>query len=77
MSELASKKSKTTKAKGTVSVEKGPIKIEGLEDFTPEETARLLKVKQAVAQGHYTDITPEHRKLLFAQWLVEHGRLTG
>ena len=75
MSELVSKKSKATKVEETVPVETGPIEIDGLEGFTPEETTRLLKVKQDVAHGRYTDITPEHRKLLFAQWLVQHGRL--
>jgi hypothetical protein len=76
MSELVSKKSKASKAEQTVPVETGPIEIEGLADFTPEETARLLKVKQAVAQGRYSDITPEHRKLMFVQWLVKQGRLS-
>lgn len=74
MSELVdNKKRKVRKAKQTVQVETGPIEIEG---FNAEETARLLKVKMEVANGRYTDITNEHRKLLFVQWLVEHGKLS-
>jgi hypothetical protein len=76
MSELVDKKRKERKADKTVPVETGPIEIEGPEGFTPEETARLFKVKVAVANGRYSDITDEHRKLLFVQWLIEHGKLT-
>jgi len=53
----------------------GPIELEELDGFTSDEVVRLLKVKQAIADGRYTDITDEHRKLLFVQWLVEHGKL--
>jgi hypothetical protein len=74
MSEIV-KKSKERKAKDEVPVETGPIEIEELEGFTSEETFRLLRVKQAIAEGRYSDITDEHRKLLFVQWLIEHGRL--
>lgn len=76
MSEIVDKKRKERKAQETVPVEKGPIEIEGPEGFTPEETARLFKVKAEIANGRYSDITNEHRKLLFVQWLVEHGKLT-
>ena len=47
-----------------------------LEGFTPEEVAALVKTKEAVEQGHYSDLTNEHRKLLFVKWLVEHEKLT-
>jgi hypothetical protein len=58
-------------------IEAGPVGIDAtaLDYFTQEEIARLCKVKQAVAEGRYSDLTPEHRKLLFVQWLVDHGRL--
>jgi hypothetical protein len=46
-----------------------------LEGFTPEEIASLVKVKQEVETGHYSDITNEHRKLLFVKWLVEHDKI--
>jgi hypothetical protein len=74
MSEMVDKKRKD-KADEKVPVESGPVEIEGMEDFTPDEITRLLEVKQAVASGRYTDITNEHRKLLFVQWLIEHDRL--
>jgi hypothetical protein len=74
MSEMVDKKRKD-KADEKVPVESGPVEIEGMEEFTPDEITRLLEVKQAVASGRYTDITNEHRKLLFVQWLIEHDRL--
>jgi hypothetical protein len=46
-----------------------------LEGFTPAEIASLLRVRQAIAQGRYSDITPEFKKLLFVKWLVEHERI--
>jgi hypothetical protein len=75
MSEIVDKKRKARKAEETVPVQEGPIEVEELEGFTSEEVARLLKVKQDIASGRYSDITNEHRKLLFVQWMVEHGRL--
>jgi hypothetical protein len=44
MSEMVDKKRKG-KADETVPVETGPIEIEGMEEFNPEEITRLLKVK--------------------------------
>jgi hypothetical protein len=46
-----------------------------LEGFTPEEVASLARVKQEIENGRYSDITNEHRKLLFVKWLVEHDKL--
>lgn len=64
------------KAKETVQVETGKIEVEEVvEGFTPEEIALMLKVKQEIARGRYSDITNEHKKLLFVQWLIEHDRL--
>ena len=40
-----------------------------------DDMARLLKVKEDIAHGRYSDITNEHRKLIFAKWLVSHGKL--
>jgi hypothetical protein len=71
MNESTNNKTRERKAKNIV-----PVEIEGLEDFNAEETARLLKVKADIASGRYSDITEEHRKLLFVQWLVEHGKLS-
>lgn len=68
---------KGLKAKETVHVEKGKIEIEEVEGFTPEEISKMLKVKEDIARGHYSDITNEHKKLLFVQWLIDHDRLAG
>jgi len=46
-----------------------------LEGFTPEQVAALEKTKEAVQQGRYSDITNEHRKLLFVKWLLEHDKI--
>ena len=76
MNESTNNNTKERKTKNIVPVETGPIEIEGIEGFSPEEMARILKVKVAIANGRYSDITNEHRKLLFVQWLIEHGKLT-
>jgi hypothetical protein len=80
--EEADKATKTTR----VHKARKPAKIVGpnlapqlanlLEGFTPEEVASLVKTKEAVEQGRYSDLTDEHRKLLFVKWLVEHEKLT-
>jgi len=79
MSEMTDKKSKERKAGDPVPVETGPIdpieESEELAGFDHQEIARLLKVKHEIAAGRYSDITNEHRKLLFVQWLIEHGKL--
>src|SRR5438105_1788900 len=46
-----------------------------LEDFTSVQIAALARVKQAVARGEYSDLTPEFKKLLFVKWLVEHDKI--
>jgi hypothetical protein len=48
-----------------------------LDGFTATQIAALARVKQDVASGRYSDMTPEHRKWLFAKWLVEHDRISG
>ncbi len=78
MAETTDKKKKATgpAANEKVQVETGAIEeIEEIEGFSPEEAGRLLKVKRAVAQGKYSDVTDEHRKLLFVQWLIDHNKL--
>jgi hypothetical protein len=44
--------------------------------FTPEEIGRLFRLQSAVAQGRCTETTPEYKRLAFARWLVQQGRLT-
>lgn len=75
MSELVGKQGKDSKPKDIVPVETGPIEMEEQYDFTPEEISRMMRVKADIAHGRYSDITTEHKKLLFVQWLIEHGKL--
>ena len=77
MAETADKKTKkeTKKAKEAVQIETGAIEIEEANDFTPEEIARMLKIKSEIEKGRYSDITDEHKKLLFVQWMIDHGKL--
>jgi hypothetical protein len=66
------------RAKSKVKVETGPIEAETvveIEGFTSEEVSRLLQARRRIAAGEYTDVTPEHRKLLFVQWLIDHEHL--
>jgi len=35
----------------------------------------MLKVKSEIEKGRYSDITNEHKKLLFVQWMIDHGKL--
>lgn len=69
------KKNKSKKAKQKVDVEIGAVEIEALEGFTPEEVARMSKIKQRIGAGEFTDITDEYKKLLFVQWLIEHEKI--
>lgn len=75
MSEIIDRKRKSRKTDETVPVEIEEVNPEGLEDFTSQEIVRMLRVKGDIARGRYSDITEEHRKLLFVQWLIEHDRL--
>jgi hypothetical protein len=48
-----------------------------LADFTAEQIDSLLRVRSAITVGRYSETTEEYRRLLFARWLVSHGRLQG
>ena len=43
--------------------------------FSREEIARLLRIKALCRQGAYHEVTPEYKRLAFARWLYEQGRL--
>ncbi len=62
-------------AKDSVKVETGPVVVEELEGFTPEEVARMSEIRDKIRAGQYSDLTKEYRKLLFVQWLIEHDKL--
>ncbi len=77
MAEITSnnKGKKGKAAKDTVKVEAGPVVLEELEGFTPEEVSRMAQIRDKIRAGQYSDLTKEYRKLLFVQWLIEHDKL--
>jgi hypothetical protein len=47
--------------------------------FTPREAERLVVLKIRYERGGFrevTEVSQEQKRLCFARWLVEHGRLT-
>ena len=53
----------------------GAAVLEG--QFTPEELARLLALRALVAShSPYDELGLDVKRLRFARWLVEHGRLS-
>lgn len=47
------------------------------DDFTPDEKERLLALCQHFsAHPEYLEFGIDERRLTFARWLVEHGRLS-
>ena len=77
MTEITSnnKGKKGKAAKDSVKVEVGPVVLEELEGFTPEEVAHMSEIRDKIRAGEYSDLTKEYRKLLFVQWLIEHDKL--
>jgi hypothetical protein len=43
--------------------------------FSGNEIIRLLRVKVRYQEGAYHEVTPEQRRLEFARWLYQQGRL--
>jgi hypothetical protein len=50
---------------------------QGLEVFTSDETAKLVAARGRYLRGELNESTSEHKWLLFARWLYEHGKLAG
>ncbi len=77
MAETADKKTKKEIQKSTeaVQIETGAIEADEANTFTTEEIARMLKVKSEIKEGRYSDVTDEHKKLLFVQWMIDNGKL--
>lgn len=44
--------------------------------FSPRQAERLVALKLCYERGYYRERTAEQNRLLFARWLVEHGRLS-
>ncbi len=53
------------------------IEVRNLEHvgFSSEEIARLFTIKVLYQRGAYHEVTPEYKRLAFARWLYEQGRL--
>jgi hypothetical protein len=43
--------------------------------FSSEEIVALYRVKGLYHRGAYHEATPEYRRLAFARWLYQQGRL--
>jgi hypothetical protein len=43
--------------------------------FSPPEAERLVALKLRFMRGGLRDVTHELKRLRFARWLVDHGRL--
>ena len=71
-----SKVSKVHKARKANKPDVAPQLANLLEGFTSDEVAALVRTKEAIEKGRYSDITDEHKKLLFVKWLVEHDKLS-
>ena len=44
--------------------------------FAEDEIANLLRTKDAIARGEYSDLTPEFKKLRFIKWLIENEKIS-
>lgn len=52
-----------------------PLALEG--QFTPEELAKLLALRTLISShSPYDELGLDEKRLKFARWLVEHGRLS-
>lgn len=45
------------------------------EQFTPEQTASLIALRERLRAGRAVEFVLDKRRLTFACWLVEHGRI--
>lgn len=43
--------------------------------FSPRQAERLVTLKLRYERGVFRELTVSQKRLLFARWLVEHGRL--
>jgi hypothetical protein len=48
---------------------------QGLEVFTSEEASKLMAARSRYLRGKLNESSTEHKRLLFARWLHEHGKL--
>lgn len=45
--------------------------------FTAEEASRLQELRERIEQGRMGELTQDYKRLMFARWLVQHGKLEG
>jgi len=43
--------------------------------FSPREAERIVALKLRYVRGGFRETTEQQKRLLFARWLVDHGRL--
>lgn len=48
-----------------------------MEGFTPREAARLLAARTRAQSGELNEWTDDYKRLRFARWLYEQGRIDG
>ena len=48
-----------------------------LDGLTAHEVSDVLRMREAFKRGQYSETTQEFNRLMFARWLVSHGRLQG
>jgi len=44
--------------------------------FSPQQAERLVALKLRYDRGEFRELTDAQMRLLFARWLVAHGRLS-
>ena len=44
--------------------------------FSPREADRLVTLRQRYERGEFREVTDSQKRLEFARWLVQHGKLT-
>jgi hypothetical protein len=48
-----------------------------LDLFSTEELARLHDLRERIASGRVGELTGDYRRLLFARWLYQQGKIEG
>jgi hypothetical protein len=75
MAETTNQKKSNPESEEAAKVDVAPQMPNLLEGFTTEEIASLVRAKEDIEKGRYSDITDEHKKLLFVKWLLDHDKL--
>ena len=46
-----------------------------LDLFSTDEATRLQELRERIEHGRVTELDQDHKRLLFARWLYEQGKL--